>query len=149
MTRFTRDHVYEALLPILITLIVGFGALLYVDTASISRLQNLRHHETQTSRLDSAYISCLNSNNGNTLANIDILKVFAHPNSEKARQTLINDLRPLRTATQPAVPLPAAIPQSWDHRMQPLRRTADRNQNPAADRRANTNENRQLTMSRR
>jgi hypothetical protein len=101
---------------VLVALTIGIillGALLIYDTGNIHSLQITNHRSTETSRFDSAYVSCLNSNNGNVVANRDILLVFKHPDNETDRRALLNDLRPLRTSDKPVVPLPAHIPKSW------------------------------------
>jgi ABC-type multidrug transport system fused ATPase/permease subunit len=111
--RLTEDKALRWGVGFLAVLVISTLLLLIVGFSKLHAVQAANHHETQTSRFNAAYISCLNSNASNRLANVDILKVFAHPSSETYRRELLNDLRPLRVNARPVVQLPAHIPASW------------------------------------
>lgn len=84
------------------------------------KLSDQHHSETVkiaqgqvTVRYDAAFVSCLNTNNGNRLARPLIIKTLEHP-SIAAITALVNVLRPLRSSTAPPPPpLPDPIPHPW------------------------------------
>jgi hypothetical protein len=103
---------------IVVIVLATFGLLgnsaFEVDTfLGLQHTAMVNHRNTQQSRIDSAYISCLYSNNGNKHANTDILRFIAHPDSTD-RRALIDDLRPLRSSNAvQIVPLPSPLPKAW------------------------------------
>jgi hypothetical protein len=111
--RLTEDKALRWGVGLLAALVISTLLLLIVGFSKLHAVQAANHRETQTSRFNASYIGCLGSNESNRLANVDILKVFAHPSNETYRRQLLNDLRPYRVNNEPAVPLPAVIPKTW------------------------------------